>query len=133
MTSKRRIRKRKRVRERDGDRCFYCGLEMHFIVLGRSAKNRATLEHLVDEARGGNNEMDNLKLAHGKCNSRLSERPYDEKMRLRERWLRRNIARGLICASEVIWEVPRPRCYDETLQTDRKASTSSMILATSQS
>jgi hypothetical protein len=112
-----RIQKRRaKIRERDGDRCFYCGVEMIFSAENVSAKNRATLEHLVDECRGGSNEMDNLRLAHGRCNSTLNQHNFDEKMELRQRRLLRNIRRGKISEADIVWEVPRPRCYDPLRQ-----------------
>lgn len=90
-TQKHRVRQR--LRERDGDRCWYCFKVMDFTVVDASAKNRATLEHLRDRSRGGTNDIANLVLAHGRCNSSASVLTLPEKHHRRNRWCRRNLRR----------------------------------------
>ena len=41
--------------------CWICGAAMVY--------NEATLDHIVPRAYGGNSALDNLTLAHGKCNN----------------------------------------------------------------
>lgn len=60
-----------RLRERDGDDCFFC--------LRRMGSDR-TLEHIVRWADGGTNDLDNLALAHRDCNWRTKEWSVDRKM-----------------------------------------------------
>lgn len=52
--------KRERLRERDGNRCWFCDREMG---------DDATIEHLRPKAEGGTNRFDNLVLAHTRCNA----------------------------------------------------------------
>lgn len=49
----------RRLIERDGEACFFCGLPMDGDV---------TVEHLVAIAHGGPNHISNLFLAHAECN-----------------------------------------------------------------
>jgi len=99
MQSRQRRSKRDRLRERDGDNCWYCDLPLVFVVLGKNpSKWYATLEHLHNSADGGSNRLDNLVLAHKGCNSSASTlRTLEEKLERRailtERW-RGHIAAG---------------------------------------
>ena len=78
------------LRARDGDRCFYCAKTMCFTPIvnkkGREwwPKNRATVEHLMDQKYGGGNEIENTVLACAKCNSDRAEMPFEQKMRSRK-------------------------------------------------
>jgi len=59
--------------ERDGDRCFLCGKEMH---------GDMTVEHLLAIAHGGNSQLANLCLVHNECNSRAGSLPLTEKIQM---------------------------------------------------
>ena len=58
------------LRKRDGDRCFYCSVEMVFGVFGKSERPdaMATLEHRLPISRGGGHTADNVVLACWRCN-----------------------------------------------------------------
>lgn len=62
------------LRRRDGDACFYCGKLMRFPLDAGPLRNarRATIEHLIDQARGGIVSHGNSVLAHDRCNSARS-------------------------------------------------------------
>jgi 5-methylcytosine-specific restriction endonuclease McrA len=63
-------RLRRRVRERDGDECWLCGLTMEFVEGLRAQQPRdATLDHVVPLSKGGTNALANLRLAHFTCNT----------------------------------------------------------------
>jgi hypothetical protein len=55
-----------RLRARDGDGCVWCGGEMLFY---RDGPSRATIEHVIPLGRGGLDNMNNMRLAHRKCNN----------------------------------------------------------------
>ena len=60
---------------RDGDGCFYCKLE-----LGEDI----TFEHMLSKTHGGGWHVENLVLAHTRCNQSASHLSVMEKVRLRE-------------------------------------------------
>ena len=62
--TKRRIKLRQLLFEID-DRCHICGRRL---VLKKNHPNRATLDHMIRQRDGGTDDIENLKLAHGKCN-----------------------------------------------------------------
>ena len=66
-----------KLRKRDGDLCFFCGLPF-------TEENPPTLEHLLSIAHGGNNHLSNLVLAHGECNMKADSMPVIEKVKLRD-------------------------------------------------
>ncbi|PGH55922.1 hypothetical protein CRT60_21980 [Azospirillum palustre] len=70
-----RIRQIKKIVERDGDACFFCG---------RSLGDDITIEHLVPITHGGPDHRSNLVLAHHACNQRADHLSVAEKVRLRE-------------------------------------------------
>lgn len=53
-------KQRAKLRERDGDNCFYCGKP-----LGEDE----TFEHILELNQGGKNSISNGVLAHQKCNN----------------------------------------------------------------
>jgi 5-methylcytosine-specific restriction endonuclease McrA len=57
---------RARLRERDGDACFFCGFRIRF---DKSDRHRwgPTIHHVKPKRDGGTNALDNLKLAHCRC------------------------------------------------------------------
>lgn len=79
-------KRRRDLRARDGDNCFYCGCAMRFgsIIKKNGWKydppNMATLEHLIDVKYGGSNAMDNLVLACKACNNGRNYMSYNEKL-----------------------------------------------------
>ena len=82
IMAKKRTSSPKRKKElllRDGDLCFYCGF---------SLKSNITEEHLVSVSQQGYNRLDNIVLAHVKCNSLAGSMSLIEKILLRDelRW-----------------------------------------------
>lgn len=67
---------RNRLRARDGDGCWFCGLPLG---------DDCTIEHLVPKAQGGRNALANYALAHQKCNAAAADLPLVEKIAMRER------------------------------------------------
>ena len=65
-----------RLLARDGNDCWYCGDEL---VEGPST----TIEHVVSRSNGGGNRIENLVLAHHRCNTLAGDRPVTEKLELR--------------------------------------------------
>ena len=63
--------RRRAIRARDGDGCFYC-----LQSLGQDA----TLEHLLDKRLKGGHHPDNLVLAHRFCNEAVRGLTLDEKL-----------------------------------------------------
>ena len=65
---------RRAVRRRDGDDCHLCGGLMLFsgYPLG---PDFATLDRVVPGSKGGRYEIDNLKLAHRRCNVARGDDP----------------------------------------------------------
>jgi len=53
------------ITRRDGFRCWLCHDGFH----QGNGKGRATIDHAIPKARGGGNELANLRLAHEQCNS----------------------------------------------------------------
>lgn len=85
--------KRRALRERDGDRCFYCARVMKFDPTYRGSARRpwrvhpaeeATVEHLVDRQHGGTNDLGNLVLACKACNNNRNYMSLAEKLASRE-------------------------------------------------
>lgn len=61
---------RNRIRQKLGDNCYYCGVEMDFTpASGRKfKKNHATIEHLIPLSKGGHHIWENVVLACHNCN-----------------------------------------------------------------
>jgi 5-methylcytosine-specific restriction endonuclease McrA len=53
------------LRARDGNDCWLCGKP-----LGGSPGGSITLDHVIPRSKGGSNTLDNLRLAHRRCNHR---------------------------------------------------------------
>ena len=62
--------------QRDGSNCFFCLTPM--------AENEITVEHLVARGKGGPDHLDNLALAHLKCNREADNLPLMKKLEIRE-------------------------------------------------
>lgn len=58
--------KRDKLRERDGDGCFFCGNTIQF-HRSHNYKWGPTIHHVIPKRDGGSNALDNLKLAHCRC------------------------------------------------------------------
>ena len=82
------ISKVDRLRLRDGGRCWLCDDPIDFKAKPNSTKS-ATIEHLLCQSAGGTDIMDNLVLCHPRCNRILANRPIAEKVKLRDRRLRK--------------------------------------------
>lgn len=66
----------KRLRKRHGDRCYYCDQMMHFDHDRPFDELRGTIEHIIRQADGGSDRMDNLVLACHACNTgRMNKTP----------------------------------------------------------
>lgn len=96
-------RARARVRTRDGDDCWFCGKLMDFTIENKGASARATLEHKIDLALGGTNQMENLVLACGSCNSTSQGLSYEAKLRRRVRLRARTKRRNFVATSLQPW------------------------------
>ena len=62
------------LRERDGEMCFFCFEKM--------PESDMSIEHLVSIQNGGPNHMDNLVLAHKKCNRQADNHPLKYKIEI---------------------------------------------------
>lgn len=73
-----------RLRQRDGDLCFYCRRPLPFgdtfTKRGHQIMRDVTLEHLVNLRDGGTNLLHNLVLAHRACNTKRSEMSHHDKL-----------------------------------------------------
>ena len=69
--------KQRQLLVRDGNECFYCGYEMQ--------PENISVEHVLSRLHGGSNRMENLVLAHKKCNEEASHLTVIDKIRLREK------------------------------------------------
>lgn len=66
------------LRERDGDRCFFCGLVVSVA--------EESVDHLVPVTAGGPNHIGNKVLMHRECNSRCGSMSAAEKIRAHVEW-----------------------------------------------
>lgn len=69
-------KRKKELLLRDGDRCFYCGRLLNADI---------TEEHLVSVSQGGYNRLDNIVLAHFKCNSLAGHMSLVQKILFRDK------------------------------------------------
>lgn len=82
------------LQERDGNKCFYCGLPMNY----------PTLEHLYNTSDGGSDDQDNLVLTHMACNQYVGnlgmvskiklKTTLDSSVKARESFLKRVVEKG---------------------------------------
>lgn len=82
------ISKLEHLRARDGDKCWLCGMPIDFNAKPNSSK-APTFEHLIAQSRGGTKSVENLVLCHPGCNKQLAARPLVDKIKMRERRLRK--------------------------------------------
>lgn len=52
---------RREIIKRDGPNCWLCGKAFEY--------EKPTLDHVIPRSKGGNDQLDNLKIAHMKCNT----------------------------------------------------------------
>jgi 5-methylcytosine-specific restriction endonuclease McrA len=66
------------LRIRDGDNCALCGEPINFALKpsgqGRRGANGVSIDHIVPLVAGGTNALNNLQLAHGRCNRAKARR-----------------------------------------------------------
>ena len=70
LNSKRRRFCTQVLRERDGDLCWLCKKEMDFDPTHRSYPLAYSIDHVLRVKDGGRMNLDNLRLAHQRCNRR---------------------------------------------------------------
>lgn len=68
MGSKRRRAQRLALLERDGPTCQICQRPF-------TETDLPTIDHIIEQSRGGSNRIENLRLAHRKCNDFRSNKP----------------------------------------------------------
>lgn len=68
--SKQRRRMVSIIRERDGDNCWVCGKYMRFPEIRKMNPFLATLDHVRPLYDGGADKINNIRLAHLRCNTR---------------------------------------------------------------
>lgn len=76
-------RTRELLHERDGDLCYFC----HRPLTEHSEPKRKgpeTIEHMLAKHLGGTDHMDNLVLAHARCNRDAGHKTVEEKRAIRE-------------------------------------------------
>lgn len=73
-------KKVRRLMERDGVNCVYCGKECFLSVYGKEPV--ATLDHFVPKSKGGSDSMTNLVMACFPCNNRKGDMDPHEFMKL---------------------------------------------------
>ena len=86
MTGK--ISKIDRLRQRDGELCWLCSGKLIFDAVPNS-KQAPTIEHLISKSNGGTGALENLVLTHPGCNQQLGNRPSADKIKMRERRLKK--------------------------------------------
>lgn len=57
------------LRKRDGDSCWLCGELIDFEVPGKDDPMRYSRDHVFPRSQGGPGTLDNMRLAHRRCNS----------------------------------------------------------------
>lgn len=85
MKSSRRKTTLEKLRERDGDLCFYSNKQMQFVPI-ETPRLAATIEHLKPVSDGGGNELTNLVLCTQEANQWLGDLDLISKLKLRSIW-----------------------------------------------
>lgn len=70
-----------KIGRRTGHRCHLCGERLHVELYGRPGmfgEDTVTVDHLTPQAFGGDDEPENLMLAHAGCNSSRGVLPVEE-------------------------------------------------------
>lgn len=73
------------LRNRDGDTCHYCGIELVFASFAKKKRpaNQATIEHLTPISRGGGHTFANCALSCWACNSSKGAGDYPKRLMMR--------------------------------------------------
>lgn len=66
------------LRASQGDKCFYCKIDMDFDVMRGYNAKRASIEHVLPLARGGYHTPDNVVLACLGCNLSKNDKTVEE-------------------------------------------------------
>lgn len=69
-----RSRIRRSVYERDGNRCYICGVQVRKKAGRKHKKHRPTLDHVIPRSRGGSDDADNLKVCCSGCNQEKDDK-----------------------------------------------------------
>lgn len=65
---------------RDGNNCHLCGKPVNLFIRKRGKRPMApSLDHIIPVSKGGTDFLDNLRLAHRKCNMERQAAPNDNK------------------------------------------------------
>ena len=71
---------RRELFDRQAGLCHLCGKPMELTQRGTSTKHFATFDHVIPKALGGRASRDNLRLAHGRCNSARNHAPLPDQI-----------------------------------------------------
>lgn len=66
------LKTRAKLIHRDGVHCSICGGLMNFTRPRR--QSYATIDHVVPKSKGGSGALDNLRLAHRRCNEAKADK-----------------------------------------------------------
>lgn len=77
ITGHHRIKIIRKLQNRDGSHCFYCGKPF-------LKRDDITVEHLLSKVCGGPNTQENLALACAPCNTLAGQLPVVQKIQLRD-------------------------------------------------
>ena len=73
---------RKRLFERDGWRCYLCGVKVHLFKGDYADPKQATIDHILAMSNGGGHTWDNVRTCCFRCNSRKSAVEIDAQLHL---------------------------------------------------
>lgn len=62
------------LRQRDGKVCQLCNKPIDFKVKNPNARDYPTIDHIVPLSKGGLDELENMQLAHRKCNEKKADK-----------------------------------------------------------
>lgn len=58
-----------------GNRCSICGGELSLRVTDHRAEDYITFDHIIPRSEGGSDKIDNVRLAHQRCNHLRGAKP----------------------------------------------------------
>lgn len=70
------LRSRQLAFNRQGGKCYYCGISMWLACSGGPPRLRCTAEHLKARSEGGSNEPENIVAACAHCNQTRHKRKH---------------------------------------------------------
>lgn len=76
--SEKRNRIVRKLIDRDGVHCHYCGVQLVWSDGLSYQENGLSIDHITPQTEGGETELDNLVLACRKCNTRKGTKHYQE-------------------------------------------------------